>query len=360
MEPPLAAKASKPPPKPKEKRLKNMDKVGLQEYYPELAYWSVTHANTKRDVDKATTIKYFGEFLEEKCELGVGFCERQKKMLKLHLQAWVAIYCSTDDSGKRAFKALWYEWFAIQPGEGWSIEIAPFQKRQNPRYMSGYVCKSNDLDNCTIDVDYCAKGEAFRNLSDLKKYKRDYFVHCPAKEKDHAAQFTKANLIAYAVNYHNRHNRALKPKPSLGRTLTWMVQSGDYEPSTTFLSTGYPIDRARAELMFDLLTGEPKNAKKSNIVDFIFVNNESQHAPIMDTTPHANPHYGPFGPDGNHPFEPRNLDWEGSEYGDMDYDEANKLNTRLNGETPEDSGIDMLAQTCEFNDSNCNLETIEE
>lgn len=336
----------------KKKKLRNQDKIGLQEHYPMLTYWSVTHGNTSRDIDKESTLKYFNEFLDEKCELGLAFTERGKKMLKLHLQGWIALYCPITDSGKRAIKLLWNEWFGVESNDGWSIEIAPFQKRQNARYMSGYAAKSNDLDKSKINIDYVAKGEAFLQISDLKSYKRDYFVHCPSKENTHAAQITKSNLIAYAVNNYNRHYRALRPKPSLGRMLTWMMQSNDYEPATSFLSTGYPIDRRRAELMFDLLTSDRKSIKKKDVVDFIFSNNESMHQPLIDITPHKRPHYGPFGPDGAHPFGRGNMDWEGSEYDQLDFEEANRLAVQLNGEVlDKEAPISRLVTLEETNQS---------
>ena len=117
----------------------------------------------------------------------------------------------------------------------------------------------------------------------------------------------------------------------LGRTVTWMIQEGGYTPAANFLSSRYPLDRVRMEKMWQIIN-DPKAAKKADVSEFVFCNNEGMIKPFdLSVEPS----------ECNHPFGRNGKDCKGSNYDDIDVDDAKAFCSEVrcgNSGKPSDFG----------------------
>jgi hypothetical protein len=312
----VEAEEAAPKEKPKKPaRLTNKAKVHNPEYHPELTCWSAQHTKNRADVHAALTVEAWESWLE-RCDSGAGRLERGEKEDQLHLQAWFKTYCGTEQADINAMKAAWREPFSCEPSTDYKSAASPFKGRQRETYMTGYCGKTlanKELEPGTTDL--ITKGEEF-----TKEYInfciKSYLTNCPKDPNAGATMFTRNNLLLFCLNYKNRFLKHIKPLPSLGRVLHIMVKSGKFVPASNILASGYPMDRARMEDMWQILN-DPTNSSKRQLCAALFTNNESQ---LMHMQRGQDVHNPPHG-----------LDHEGDPYPDsMPYEDYVQLNREMN------------------------------
>ena len=318
---------------PKKKKICNWEKVGNADYHAEESQWSMSFVRVRGDVDREATITCFKEWMKERSSgEGCGFLERGEQG-NLHLQGWFSSYCDTEQSGRSAMTLCFKKHFGVENDKGYKVCVKPFERRQNKTYMTGYGAK--DWTPLQVNgTDFHVMGDRFEEgeLNDIiQKCRVTYFAACPKTHTDRKVQFNKSNLITYAYNYKTRYLDQLKPVPSLGRIVTWMIQEGGYTPAANFLSSGYPLDRVRMETMWQIIN-DPKAAKKSDVCEFIFSNNEGMLKPFELSVEPG---------ECNHPFGRNGRDCEGSDYEDIDVDDAKAFCSEVrcgSSEHPSDFG----------------------
>ena len=331
-------------PTSRRQRITNKEKVHDSEHHAETSCWSACHVKKRGDVHADMTVEAWRQWLD-KCVCGVGRLERGDEEGHLHLQAWFRTHSGTTQTDINAMRAAWRDHFSCVPSKDFKSSCDPFKGNQKEAYMTGYVGKT--LQNKLMEhgtTDMIFKGDQFTD-SFIDSCIRSYTQDCPKDPNAKRTTYSRNNLMLYCLNFKNRFLQHLRPMPSLARTLHIMTcVSGKYIPASNFLSTGYPMDRARAEHLWQVLN-EPSNATKVDLCEALFINNDSQLKPVLDVPLEMHPQNCPFP-------NISDVDHEGDPYPDkmlwQDYVQLNQEMAPHYIPTEHDDMSDMAGADGEF------------
>ena len=193
-----------------------------------LMAFSVTVARVRGDIPVAW-MGLLRNFIEESTVKGILCSERGARKKNLHGQGCLFLYGYLGNDNNKEVARLIKEVLFVQPGDGTQIQVRHITEKDGAKYITGYCQKDEGTEHYRRIIHNMTEEE-------LKK----------AKEF-HDARSKTPLTNAYRVDQKNFHTEAWKfykmhlsplPPPNINQMMVYMVNSGQYLPTTSFCKNG--------------------------------------------------------------------------------------------------------------------------
>ncbi|KAK9832011.1 hypothetical protein WJX84_000553, partial [Apatococcus fuscideae] len=236
---PRRGRGGRPPTRPAAQRVARAQRLPPGTQGLPVNHWSVTIAVRGGDVPSG--------WADRAASWGVSFCEKYAmsfelggRIRRLHLQGCIQIRSNRDEAYAAVLVKHLKTYIPILPGAGGTVSFVPFGDTQTWSGMLGYVQKDAGQGHYELRTHAISDAELAEGRMTYNTLRLDY----------EEGKIALAKTSLFKVLYREWYTQLRPLDVEVDRLLLWMLQTGRYTPSSTWITTpngsGINFDQARA------------------------------------------------------------------------------------------------------------------